>query len=226
MELYNNAPLIYLNVDEDLESPYKMEALALVDQPATEMEWFAFSAEPTYEFASINKEQRMITAPVMLADTPIERYNKRVGKYYTAFTPQSIMKMMKRYFVENRQNNINEMHNGSRVVDGVYMVESFIVDERNQSTLFEVKPGSWIATLYVEDEKYWEENIMSGKFKGISLEGRFDPMMTAEQTYGKMDEFIISPRQEAAWRLITEILKRPISDSQKVRGIQDILRAI
>jgi hypothetical protein len=41
-----------------------------------------------------------------------------------------------------------------------------------------------------------------------------------------MDEFIISPRQEAAWRLITEILKRPISDSQKVRVIQDILRAI
>jgi hypothetical protein len=226
MELYNNAPLIYLNVDEDSESPYKMEALALVDRPATEMEWFAFSATPTYEFASINKEQRMITAPVMLADTPIERYNKRVGKYYTAFTPQSIMKMMKRYFVENRQHNINEMHQGSRVVEDVYMVESFIVDERNTTNIFNVKPGSWIATLYVANEQYWEENIMSGKFRGISLEGRFDPMMMAEQTYAEQDEFLLSTRQEAAWRLITEILKRPISDSQKVKVIKDIIRAI
>ena len=183
MELYNGYPLVYLNVDEELDSRFKMEALALVDQPATEMDWFTFSATPTYEFAAVNKEQRMITAPVMLANTPIERYDKKVGKYYTAFTPESILRMMKKYFVEGKQNNINEMHNGARVVDGVYMVESFIAGERNTTNLFDVEPGSWIATLYVEDEKYWEENIMSGKFKGISLEGAFDTVMNPEQTF-------------------------------------------
>ena len=53
MELYNGYPLVYLNVDEDLDSRFKMEALALVDQPATEMDWFTFSATPTYEFAAV-----------------------------------------------------------------------------------------------------------------------------------------------------------------------------
>jgi hypothetical protein len=213
MEMYNGYPLVFLNVDEDLDSKYKMDAIALVDRPATEMDWFAFSSTPTYEFASINKDQRMITAPVMLADTPIERYDKRVGKYYSAFTPETIMRMMKRYFIENKQNNINEMHNGARVVEGVYMVESFIVDERNNTTLFDVKPGSWIATLYVSDEKYWEENIMSGKFRGISLEGRFDTLMSPEQTYSEYDA-------------IKDILSSDMDDEQKYAQIQYLVSNI
>ena len=221
MELHNGYPLVYLDVDADLDSRFKMNALALVDEPATQMDWFAFSATPTYEFASINKEQRMITAPVMLANTPIERFDKKVGKYYTAFTPQSILRMMKKYFVEGKQNNINEMHNGARVVDGVYMVESYIVDERNKTTLFDVEPGSWIATLYVEDEKYWEENIMSGKFKGISLEGSFDTIMDPEQTYATVRE-----RERAAMMLIDEVLLLPASRREKREAIRQIIRAL
>jgi hypothetical protein len=226
METYNGLPLIWLNVNEDMDSEKQMNAVALVDRPATELEMFTFAQETEYQFKTIDTEKRMFTAVVMLADTPIERYNKKVGKYYTAFTPQAIERMMKKYFMQNKIHQVNEMHQGSRFVDGVYMVESYQLTDRVESKLFDVPQGSWIATFYCEDETYWQENIVSGKYRGISLEGSFDIFMDPEQTYSEMDEFLISPRQEAAWRLITEIIKRPISDSQKIRVIKDILRAI
>jgi hypothetical protein len=315
MDTYNGYPLVYLNVDDDIESRFAMDAIALVDQPATELGWFTFAKETQYQFKTIDAEKRMFTAVVMLADTPIERYNKTVGKYYTVFTPQAIERMMKKYFMQNKIHQVNEMHQGSRFIDGVYMIESYQLTDRVESKLFDVPQGTWIATFYCEDEEYWQENIVSGKYQGISLEGSFDIFMDPEQTYKKWrsnpnsanvekilynDEtkdlvlrfhgggtytypniefsefrdivegkaacvtegesrwgswyvgkqpsvgaavhkylvkknapfvqggsfFRIETPEEAAWFLIEEILKRPISDSQKVRGIQDILRAI
>jgi hypothetical protein len=185
MDTYKGRPVVYLDVDSDLESRFAMDAVALVDQPATEMEWFAFAKETQYQFKTIDATKRMFTAIVMLADTPIERYDKRVGTYYTVFTPQAIEKMMRKYFMQNKIHQVNEMHQGSRFVEGVYMVESYQLTDRVQSTVFDVPQGTWIATFYVEDEAYWEENIASGKYSGISLEGSFDTLMSAEQTYKK-----------------------------------------
>jgi hypothetical protein len=185
MDTYKGKPVVYLDVDSDLESRFAMDAVALVDKPATELEMFTFAKETTYQFKTIDTTKRMFTAVVMLADTPIERYDKRVGTYYTVFTPQAIEKMMKKYFMQNKIHQVNEMHQGSRFIDNVYMVESYQLTDRVESKLFDVPKGSWIATFYVEDEAYWEENIVSGKYSGISLEGSFDTLMSADQTFKK-----------------------------------------
>lgn len=185
MDTYKGKPVVYLDVDSDLESRFAMDAVALVDKPATELEMFTFAKETTHQFKTIDTAKRMFTAVVMLADSPIERYDKRVGIYYTVFTPQAIEKMMKKYFMQNKIHQVNEMHQGSRFIDNVYMVESYQLTDRVESKLFDVPQGSWLATFYVEDEAYWEENIASGKYSGISLEGSFDTLMSADQTYKK-----------------------------------------
>ncbi len=185
MDTYKGYPVVYLDIDSDLESRFAMDAVALVDKPATELGIFKFAKETQYQFKTIDAAKRMFTAVVMLADTPIERFDKRVGKYYTVFTPQSIEKMMKKYFMQNKIHQVNEMHQGSRFIDGVYMVESYQLTDRVKSNLFDVPQGSWIATFFVESEDYWEENIVSGKYSGISLEGSFDTLMSADQTFKK-----------------------------------------
>jgi hypothetical protein len=53
------------------------------------------------------------------------------------------------------------------------MIESYIVDDRNQSKLYPDLPeGSWIATYLVENNDVWEK-IKDGEYNGFSLEGYF-----------------------------------------------------
>jgi hypothetical protein len=122
---------------------------------------------------SLNEEKRIITAPVMLAETPILRFNPTIGKYYVKFKEETILKMMKKYFKENKIHRVNEEHDPTRVANGVYMIESFIVGDRNESKLYPDLPkGSWVASFFIEDETYWNE-IKENGFTGFSLEGFF-----------------------------------------------------
>ena len=78
----------------------------------------------------------MVTAPVMLAETPILRYNPDLGKYYVKFRPETIEKMMRKYFKENKIHKVNTNHDSKQKRDGIYMMESYIVGERNSSKIF------------------------------------------------------------------------------------------
>jgi hypothetical protein len=84
--------------------------------------------------------------------------------------------MQKKYHMQNLQNNVNEGHIKHEVVDGVFMIESYIVTDDLKHSKFKIPKGSWMASYFIEDEKYWNEKILTGEFKGISLEGRFDPV--------------------------------------------------
>ena len=71
----NKLPLVELTIDlqDDDTGVY---AISFVDDPATEIEWYAFNKDSKpVKFASDDNKQ-MITAPIMLADTPIYRYSK------------------------------------------------------------------------------------------------------------------------------------------------------
>jgi len=124
-------------------------------------------------FQEINEEKRIVTAPVMIAETPILRFSPELGKYYVKFSKDTIMKMMKKYFKENKIHNVNVNHDENAVKDDVYMIESYIVDNRNESKLYPDLPeGSWVATYLVENDEVWNK-IKEGEYQGFSLEGYF-----------------------------------------------------
>jgi hypothetical protein len=126
-----------------------------------------------HNFQDLNEEKRIVTAPVMVAETPIARWNPDLGKYYVKFKPETIEKMMKKYFRENKIHKVNVNHDSKQKKDGVYMMESYIVGDRNESRLFPDLPdGSWVATYYVDNDEVWEK-IKSGEYNGFSLEGYF-----------------------------------------------------
>jgi hypothetical protein len=127
-----------------------------------------------------NDEKRIITAPVMLAETPIPRFNPSIGKYYVKFSEGTILKMMKKYFKENKIHRVNEEHDPKRIASGVYMIESFIVGDNAESKLYPNLPkGSWVASFYIEDEDYWNK-IKEEGFTGFSLEGYFEEQYEME----------------------------------------------
>jgi len=143
----------------------------------------------------VNDEKRIITAPVMLAETEILRYNPSIGKYYVKFSEETIMKMMKKYFKDNKIHRVNEEHDPRRVADGVYMIESFIVGDRTESKLYpNIPKGSWVASFYIEDKEYWEK-IKEEGFTGFSLEGFFEEQYEMEminKVYNQVNNILFS----------------------------------
>jgi hypothetical protein len=145
-------------------------AIRKMDQINRELRMMPFAK---YDFKDFNEEKRMVTAPVMVAETPIARWNPDLGKYWVKFKPETIEKMMKKYFRENKIHKVNVNHDSKQQKDGVYMMESYIVGDRNTSNLFpELPEGSWVATYYVDNDEVWEK-IKSGEYNGFSLEGYF-----------------------------------------------------
>jgi hypothetical protein len=125
------------------------------------------------KFTDVDYERRIVSAPVMLAETAIPRYNAELGKYFVKFKKDTIFRMMKKYLKENKIHNVNTNHNPDEKRDGVYMIESYIVDDRNHSKLFpNIPDGSWVATFSVENDEVWNQ-IKSGEYTGFSLEGMF-----------------------------------------------------
>ena len=69
------------------------------------------------------------------------------------------------------------MHDAERQVNGVYMVESFIIDKTRGIKTPEGYPtlteGSWFGTFKVDNNEVWNDFIKTGVFKGFSVEGAF-----------------------------------------------------
>lgn len=168
-------PVYELMISEDLNDDAEVSFVALVDKPAIQRNWNAF--KENIKFAISSEDKRIISGPVMLADTPIYRNDPVNGEYYVVFTKDTIFKIAQKFFKKGYQSNVNLMHDSAQQVDGVTMFESFISDQ-DRGILpmkgFEDAPdGSWFGSFKVEDDKVWAD-IKEGKFKGFSVEGLFE----------------------------------------------------
>jgi hypothetical protein len=177
------------------------------------MEWIHTNMRHNNMSEEIFEEKntkQIITAPVMLAETPIPRFNPILGEYDVLFSEETIFNMMKKYFIENKINNVNEQHDPTKVVDGVYMIESFIIGDRAKSELYpNIPKGSWMATFYIKDKEYYEK-LMNENFNGFSLEGMFIEEYE-DNMIGKL------------YDQVNKIMESDLSDMEKENQIKKIL---
>ena len=183
--------IINLDVSmEDMESGVTF--VALVDRPATESNFLAFSKNVNHEFKVVNEEKRIISGVLMLADTPIYRNDKH-GEYMVQFSKDSVANMVRKFFRDGNTSNVNKEHNLSRIADGVYMIESFIIDTERMTAPkgFEsVTNGSWFGSYKVDNDEVWNE-VKEGKFRGFSIEGNFiEAQFSASKEDGLLEQII------------------------------------
>ena len=123
-----------------------------------------------------NHERRLISGALMISDLPIYRKDES-GEYYVVFDKEQIEKIAQRFFKKGYSHNVNMMHDPERQVNGVYMVESFIIDKTRGIKTPEGYPtlteGSWFGTFKVDNNEVWNDFIKTGVFKGFSVEGAF-----------------------------------------------------
>lgn len=181
--------IVYLDINLDDEES-GVDAISFVDRPAIEMEWLAFSKDKK-DKVNFGKDdvKQMITSPIMLAETEIYRFDPVNGEYYVKFSEETIRNMMIKYFKEDKINNVNEQHDSNRVVEDVYLVESFIVDDRVSLNGFDVPKGSWVGTFYIDNVDYYNKLVNDPEFNGFSLEGNFNSK-EEDEVYSKIEEIL------------------------------------
>lgn len=122
------------------------------------------------------EEKRMIIGPLMVPNKLIDRVDENGMPYYVYFTPETIKKIAYKFMKDGHLKNFNIEHISEDKVDGVSVVESWLVEHPNidKTSLYGKKyeKGSWVAMMKVENDEMWER-IKNGEFSGFSVEGFF-----------------------------------------------------
>ena len=141
---------------------------------------------------AVDEEQRMLYSPAMKPGILIPRVDEMTReKYFVTFKPEIIKRMAQRFLIEKRTDKTNYEHSEQKF-DGVYLVESWIVDSDNDKayglgyTKQDVPLGSWMVGYRVDNDEVWSM-IKTGKVKGLSIEGNFEYKFSVEQN----DEYLL-----------------------------------
>jgi hypothetical protein len=144
-------------------------------------------------FAIQSEEERIISGPLMLADTPIYR-NDDNGEYYVVFTKETIKKIAQRFFKKGYQSNVNLMHEQGNLTEGMTMFESWIKDDKRgikaMKGFEDVPDGSWFGSFKVDNDDVWQM-VKDGKVRGFSVEGQFNYRKTGDKRIEQLWENVL-----------------------------------
>ena len=194
-------PIYYASINEDLTGidlkSQGIQNIALVDSPAMLTEWLMFEEHKQVALKmALNEEQRIITAPVIVADLPI--YRKQKDKYgiekefYVVYSKEQNMKILQKYMKDGNQNKVKLTHDTSDLSKGVSVFEIFISDESRGIQApkgLDLPDGTIFCSMKINDNAIWEK-AKKGEVKGISLEGFFDLEQEAELTDSEVDAIV------------------------------------
>jgi hypothetical protein len=174
-------PIYYATINEDLNGlelkQQGIQNIALVDSPAMLTEWLMFSEHKPIEFKmALQEEQRIITAPVIIADLPIYRKVEN-EEFYVVYKKDTNMQILQKYMSDGNQKKVKLTHDTQDLSKGVFVFEIFMSDNSRGITApkgFEnLSDGTIYCSMKVNNDAIWKE-AKAGKVNGISLEGFFD----------------------------------------------------
>ena len=202
--LFKGKPIFKAALTENPEET-GMYLISLVDDPAAEANFMAFSNEEEKKYLTFrveNEEKRIVTGLVMPADRPILRQDAD-GLYYIMYDKETINAMAERFLAMGLANNVDTMHN-FEVEKDVFLREMYMKDtSRGISPVgFEdVEEGSLFATYHIVNDDVWTK-VKNGEFKGFSLAGIFQ-----EIDFSKEEEDITDDEYNEAMGLIDQLNK-------------------
>tara|TARA_R110000824_G_scaffold193545_2_gene375973 strand:+ start:221 stop:811 length:591 start_codon:yes stop_codon:yes gene_type:complete len=157
--------------EEDFEAG--IEAISIVESPAIESDFVALKNQEI-KLAEVDKEKRILMGALLIPDKPIYRTGED-GEYYIFFSKETINKASQLFLQNGNQSNSTLEH--AKPLDGLTLVESWIVEdkEKDKTALYglDLPVGSWVGSVKVNNEKVWQEYILTKKCRGFSIEGFF-----------------------------------------------------
>lgn len=175
--LLKKLPIYDAFIEEENEG---VMAVSLVNSPAVNSFFQAYKEKKEVKF-TIDRDNRMVIAPIMRADYPIYRNDVNLGEYYIKYDKKEVMKMAKKMLKDNTFNNINIEHSKD-YKDGVILTQLFIKNTSKGISPIgfeDVEEGSLFGVYNIENDEVWEK-VENGEFRGVSIEGMF--------TIGKVED--------------------------------------
>lgn len=167
-----------------------MIRVSLVDDPAVMSNFLAFDKDRvTTMYRVADEEKRLVFGVLMRADFPIYRNHPQLGEFYIVYTPETIRKMAEKYMADDRQNNVDTMHDGEDR-KGINIVQYFIKDTArgiDPEGFDDIADGSLFAEYHVENDAVWNR-IKDGTYRGFSIEIIND--LVPEENQVKVDEIV------------------------------------
>lgn len=202
-------------IDPNPDSDLEVNFIGLVDRPAIEKNFLSFNDQKGKAKFAINEEKRIISGPAMIADMPLFRDDKQLGKYYVVFDKAAIQCIVEKFSAKGYMKNFNLFHDEQQQVQDVTIFNSFISDKElgiAPLTGFEdVADGSWFISAKVNNNAVWEK-VKAGEIKGFSIEGLFSyvpvkvPQTTAASYWEKLSKHL---GNDATQKLISALNETP-----------------
>lgn len=203
---------------------------SFVENPATGFHFLKFSKSDIKEFKFSNLEskghQRMVSGLWFAPDT---KYIRNSGNmYYTVeFDKEDLKKSLLKYLKSDYANNTKVEHKGD-YQDGFIAIEHWIYEgENTKSPVFgltisdlgydnsEIKEGSIFKTVFVQNESFWNDMVLTDKVNGFSIGGLFnmqEEKKALDQYFSKTSDII----EEEVVTAVVEDLDTVVEDLDTV----------
>lgn len=162
--------VVYDGSEDELGSLY---AISIVESPATDYEFLTLSKQEE-QIKLQSEEKKLLTGVVLVPNQRLKRVLKDGRVVDIFFDEPTIEKLSQDYFINDYHKNSTYNHNQQEWLDGVTIVESWIVqdpeNDKAKALGFNNLPkGTWMVTMKLNDT-LWEEYILTGKAKGFSID--------------------------------------------------------
>lgn len=172
---------------DDLEET-GIEAISLVEYPAIEENFVALSKQKI-KLQTMDEEKRLVIGLALVPNKKIYRNNKGF-EYNITFSEQTVRKAAEKYLKSLKIHNATVEHETE--VDGVYLTESWIVEDskKDKTSIYGLNApeGSWAVSMRIENDDVWEK-VKAGEYLGFSIEGMFtEKEQLSSQEIGAIDK--------------------------------------
>ena len=161
-------------------------AISVVEQPAIGVDFVAFASHENVKF----KEdfRGLLYGALLIPDQLIYRRDDNTDEeYYVKYSKDTIRAIAYNYLKQANQNNATVEH--AKVVDGVSLVETWIIEGENDKSKnfgFDLPEGTWFGCMKVDNEEV-KQQIQNKEVLGFSIEGNF--AIEKEMYMNKHEEF-------------------------------------
>lgn len=203
-----NLPTYRITIDEN-DTTTGVDFISLVKDPAIEETFLTFNTSKLHFEAQ--KDKQILFGPLMVPKKRIYRNDENMGEYYVFFEQEDIEMIVKKFSKNNFNNNISFEHLGL-IVKGT-LVENFLIKEGMIIPGFEEMPvGTWMGSVYIEDEYFWTNFVKNEIVKGFSIE---------IQGFLQRQDF---SKSFDAWSKVEEIVKSNSSDETMLEALEQLFK--
>lgn len=185
--------IVELIIDETDETS-GIEAISLVETPAIESNFIALNKHEIL-LKEIDSEKRILMGAALIPDKSIYRRNDQGDEYYIYFSKPTVRKASELFFKKSNHKNATFEHKNK--IDGVTIVESWIVEDKakDKTSLYgmDVPVGTWMVSAKIDDKELYDK-AKSGEIKGFSIEGyfadKYDMSKQKDEIISKLKELL------------------------------------